>query len=588
MSITQVPIAETTNGIADETTPAVTEHPTDLPADFWDHVRFEMVDVDRVASHPGNVRVDLKLTKEYVTTIKNRGIRVPLKMKEHPDGSLEVVMGHRRLAGSIEARRAKVPALIAPAGPLADDYLDMWTENVDREGFTELEKATALFEAHREGASKAAIARATGLSRTQVAARLTAGSLNDSARAVLRAVEQYDWTTDQLAALKPLDDDTEAMERIAKETRAGRFDYQLNIELETRRERTEHDRIRAELSQAGITVLDEIPDGAAYLAEIFDNGTPITDEAHSACPGHRAAYDPSNVTEFFLICVDPDGNGHSGPPVPEEPTMSTEELETRREHLRRQQEEAQQAKALETAKRRLVISGNRQWRAAEKARRKFLTELLARKTTPRGVARFVTEQMLRRSQPLDKWMSTPRLSLLAQLTGRPETPDLVARLMDSATDKRLSLLQFAVVAAAHENVMDTQTWRTDNLWGSGHRTEAARWLAFAAELGYSLSPIEKAVADGVPYTGESTDTPDTTLDADATPEPDASPTNRPETPFIEAETAEPDGYTDVEPGSEDDRDLTEALDHQGAEVLDIGQRPDVDSDVADQDVQLAA
>jgi hypothetical protein len=47
------------------------------------------------------------------------------------------------------------------------------------------------------------------------------------------------------------------------------------------------------------------------------------------------------------------------------------------------------------------------------------------------------------------------------------------------------------------------TWRTDR-YSPCPRNEAGRYLNFLAGLGYQLSGIEQAVADGTPYTGETT------------------------------------------------------------------------------------
>ena len=45
------------------------------------------------------------------------------------------------------------------------------------------------------------------------------------------------------------------------------------------------------------------------------------------------------------------------------------------------------------------------------------------------------------------------------------------------------------------------TWRTDR-YSPCPRRDAGGYLAFLASVGYQLSVIEQAVADGVPYTGD--------------------------------------------------------------------------------------
>jgi ParB family chromosome partitioning protein len=47
------------------------------------------------------------------------------------------------------------------------------------------------------------------------------------------------------------------------------------------------------------------------------------------------------------------------------------------------------------------------------------------------------------------------------------------------------------------------TWRTDR-YSPCPRADAGTYLTFLASLGYPLSAIEQAVADGTPWTGDTT------------------------------------------------------------------------------------
>ncbi len=69
--------------------------------------------------------------------------------------------------------------------------------------------------------------------------------------------------------------------------------------------------------------------------------------------------------------------------------------------------------------------------------------------------------------------------------GRTVGPAIEAK----ASDARLSLVLLAQVAAAREQSMDVHTWRQTTA-----RAEA-RWLAYLAATGYTLSEIEQAVVD---------------------------------------------------------------------------------------------
>ena len=64
----------------------------------------------------------------------------------------------------------------------------------------------------------------------------------------------------------------------------------------------------------------------------------------------------------------------------------------------------------------------------------------------------------------------------------------------------------APIAAAYEDAMTgteaaRSTWRADR-YSPCPRPDAGRYLAFLASIGYQLTVIEQAVADGVPYTGD--------------------------------------------------------------------------------------
>jgi ParB family transcriptional regulator, chromosome partitioning protein len=101
----------------------------------------------------------------------------------------------------------------------------------------------------------------------------------------------------------------------------------------------------------------------------------------------------------------------------------------------------------------------------------------------------------------------------------------------------------ALVAAAYEGAMSgteaaRSTWRTDR-YSPCPRPDAGRYLAFLASIGYHLTVIEQAVADGVPYTGDTPAEPipgDHDADAD-----DANGTSRADDAPGESEDAAPGG-----------------------------------------------
>ena len=116
------------------------------------------------------------------------------------------------------------------------------------------------------------------------------------------------------------------------------------------------------------------------------------------------------------------------------------------------------------------------------------------------VAQFVTAQMLTMPQPLRQALAHIHGRQMYRVLGGP-APDTTG-----AAQPRLWLLALAPIAASYEDQMtgtDEQrsTWRTDR-YSPCPRADAGAWLRFLAQAGHQLSPIEQAVADGVPYQGE--------------------------------------------------------------------------------------
>jgi len=122
-----------------------------------------------------------------------------------------------------------------------------------------------------------------------------------------------------------------------------------------------------------------------------------------------------------------------------------------------------------------------------------------------GGGPFVAGQLLAMPEPL-------RLGLAAA-PGSPLFTDVTGLHADQAADGcdtcpaiRLPLLMLAPIAVAYEAAMSgneaaRSTWRADR-YSPCPRPDAGRYLAFLASIGYHLSVIERAVADGVPYTGD--------------------------------------------------------------------------------------
>ena len=199
--------------------------------------------------------------------------------------------------------------------------------------------------------------------------------------------------------------------------------------------------LTAELEAAGTKVVELRDDywlsqGAVWLDELTppEGRKVVTEAQHRGCPGHAAAVvDGDHGYEVAYLCLDAEGNGHtsqfhvlgstgSGTAKSESGGMTDEQK----------------------VERKTVIANNKAWPLATEVRREFVGTLLARKSAPKGMLRYVTVAIL--SDP-----SVPNLgddSALAALVGQesdgPYWSHQVGRaLVAQASDARLPLVLFA-------------------------------------------------------------------------------------------------------------------------------------------------
>lgn len=481
------------------------------------------IPIEELDHYPDNVREDYKITSAFCQSVKTE-LQVALSVVPIPDDYVRpegnehyrywVVKGNRRLAGARQVGLTHLLCVIDMnrAGDRAGQFMDMVTENEQREGLTIFERARALFQAHEAGASRTRIRKSTGLSREDVSAGVKAGALSAQAKDAALAM-RYEWTLTDLAILAEFDHDEEALAEIRKRVSWGQsVEYAAGYIRTEREEAAEHARLRGELESAGVAVTDTLPAGAMTLRrlslEIGDELTEseLTAETHATCDGHGVYFFGPLQATFY--CTTPDQHGYA-PPEPRSnlATDTTTAVTTTA---------TGPAGSGSGSERKIVIEGNRAWKACAVVRHEWLTGLLARKTAPKQVLKFVTGQLLTMPEPLCKDLGGARRStLFTKLAAAPD-PQCV----ETATATRLPLLQLAPIAVAYERQLteageSAATWRIDR-WSPCTRADAAVWLSFLVELGYTPSPIERSVIDGVPYLG------DAPIEQDEPQEPDDS------------------------------------------------------------------
>ncbi|MEU1273629.1 ParB N-terminal domain-containing protein [Streptomyces sp. NPDC005799] len=514
---------------------------------------------DQIHANPRNVRHSLNLDDEFLTSIAENGVLVPVVVvqlnADTPDAEpvYELKMGHRRHAGARSGEIESIPAHILDPSlrEAGQDYIEQLIENdaAFRRALSPLEQADALFGALEEGASIATVARRTGRSKEQVTrAAEAAKMLGAGTRTVLEASDAYDLDLEVLAALGEFDDDPDAVARLIEAHQNGTFPYQLSQQRTERAERMARETRRAELKRDGIRLWEDasnLPPRAQWLEDLVDADGEDLDEAdHVRCPGHAVVWDDTGSADpaaVAALCLNPAAYSHytsgtepAAQTTPaaaratsdedsadedetEEPEADEEDEEAKRAAAKaaeRARAEAEAKAAAETEQRRrehhLKLAGNKAYRAAIDARRAFLRQLITRKSAPKPLAAWVTQTLLSCPKPVQSWTGdTSRSAILADLLALSAEEGKAASAEDratwigsSATPTRLLFVNFAIIAASYEKRIErASTWRQDQPeWDSEEiRADARVYLKFLAELGHQLSPVERNVIDDTPF-----------------------------------------------------------------------------------------
>ena len=120
-----------------------------------------------------NVRVDPQLDKEFIASIRERGVLTPVSVYQGADGALVVTRGHRRTLVAVQTGRESVPYhLVAQPGEV-DRIIDQMAENGHRAGLTATERLAGFEQLAVLGLTAGQIAKRTATKRPEVDKALT-------------------------------------------------------------------------------------------------------------------------------------------------------------------------------------------------------------------------------------------------------------------------------------------------------------------------------------------------------------------------------------------------------------------------------
>jgi ParB family chromosome partitioning protein len=154
-----------------------------------------------------NIRTDARLDKDFVASIKDLGVLVPITAVQTATGDVRVRFGHRRTLAAIEADLARVPVEIVgdeatdDAGQI-ERILTQHAENAHRAPLLEIEQLGVVEKIKRD--------------RVNTALSITKSDL------AMAAANRYDFLTlEQAAAVAEFDDDSVAVKDLIVAAQKG-------------------------------------------------------------------------------------------------------------------------------------------------------------------------------------------------------------------------------------------------------------------------------------------------------------------------------------------------------------------------------
>lgn len=405
-----------------------------------------------------NVRKDADLTPEFVASIKEHGVLVPVVGHRTASGTVHVLMGQRRTLAAVDVGLSAIPVHVVATPDEADRLATQVVENDHRRALTDNDRAEAFHQLSLLGVSPTKIARRMGAKKQVVETALRVKGNGIAAAALAAGI-----TLEQSAVIEEFSDDAEGvavLEQLAAEN-PGNFAHRAQRMRDDRTTKALIAEISAAAEAKGLTVLDADPNGweykgpAACLYELTTaEGEKLTDADADAVyigSGYSGPYERLCVADWKARGLRKGGKAAAG--------SMTEE---------------------EKAERRRTIENNKAADSAEVVRREFITGLLARKTTPKDAAAFIAHTLTYSDYIVSRGFN--KTALTAQLLGTSDGRDGVkAHLAKSAV--KPEMVSLAIMFTAYESSLIRTSWRHLDADHSYYLNQLVRW-------GYTLSEVE--------------------------------------------------------------------------------------------------
>jgi len=428
-----------------------------------------------------NIRKDNTLAKEFVASVKQHGVIVPVDAYFNAeDSTWHLQDGQLRFLASMDAGHTDIPVLVSD--PEMADTVRIQRQlilNERRNELTEADRVGAYQTLFDMGVSADQIARKTNTPAKRVQTALTVSA----SPVALKALTAAPITLDQAAAIAEFGDTPEQAETLTTLAieRPGNFVHRLEQLRVERDYLATSEALAAELIAAGYTQIPRVD--TTYQGPALAIDYLYTDEKLTVpLAAERTDRLPADTTglAFFLqnyggearptfVIQDWDANGYY--------------TEAYRNTGRKSADAGGGLTDEEKAARKVVRENNKLWAPASTVRRAWVTEFLQRKELPADALIYAAHYFgpLPTSMPGQSTILTSWLSIESRNAGIP------AYLKSNPKQALNVLLAGALAAAEGEYDFAKDGWR---------RAVAKPYLAQLQSWGYTLSDIELAVVAG--------------------------------------------------------------------------------------------
>jgi ParB family chromosome partitioning protein len=498
-----------------------------------------------------NVRDDADLDADFIASIKEHGVLVPIVALRGDDGQVIVRAGQRRTLGAREAGLSVVPVYVRTArtgdekAQLVERVAEQIVENDKRRELTNVQRAKGIQQMLDAGVSVTKVAKALSIKKDTVKAAGEAGK----SQAAMEALATDQLSLTEAAAVAEFEDMPGALDRLMRDAGTQWFDHtvaQLREQQASAKALREAEKPWAD---KGFTILDSFPRSwdveyveLSYLCTAAGeeaDETAVTNPAHWAvklteenaildaetgepveenavdwdtendpeatpAEGLRHANTVIETTVFApeYYCLDYAAVGlalseefasYSRAPHRGDESTDAVDLDSEDEDAKaaREAAAAAAAKEAERRERRKVIALNKLGEAALHVRREFVGRLLTRKTPPKGAAMFVADCLARDTGLLSDHQAQDTAAALLGVDNGQAVAKLVADL-PATGDGRAQVITLALVLGALESRTPKDCWRGSGHYWSRHigSGEYLRWLA---DNDYQLAAVEEIV-----------------------------------------------------------------------------------------------